>query len=98
MNRYPEPVRAPERTYDAAVTWLACVLLIVAASIALAIGVGIRAGLLAFLTGIAGGILGVCNLMLELGRQGYVFKRGLDEEGHRCWKIGTRSGGGVIWL
>ncbi len=97
MNRYPEPIRMSERVHDAAPTWLVCAVLIIALSMAGVLWGG-WAGLVVLLSGVLGGILGVCNLMLELGNQGYVFKRGLDQEGHHCWKIGMRSGGGVIWL
>ena len=99
MNRYPEPTRVPERPYDAEVAWLACAVVIVCLALGFLVPHAPWQAVLAILiAGGLGAILGVNNLMLELGNQGFCFKRGYDEEGRRCWKIGTKSGGGVIWL
>ena len=81
MNRYPEPTRVPERPYDAG----GRVARVRSRDRVPALGVPYcrmphgRPCSRSLIAGGLGAILGVNNLMLELGNQGFCFKRGYDE-------------------
>lgn len=103
MNRYPEPARfepIPRTVADnATVLWALSFLAVMAMTIAGLLAEGWLIGLVIFVSGFAGLLMGMSNAVLDMKGDGYIVDRQAGPDGKKVWRIGIgAAGGGVEWM
>ncbi len=102
MNRYPEPTRfepIPRTVSDnATVLWALSFFVVMALTIAGLLTEGWLTGLVVFVSGFAGLMMGMSNVVLDMKGDGYIVDRVKGPDGQKHWRIGTGTGGGVEWM